>query len=115
MTADLLAHSVMLDGDESTVSEIVFCDLHEDQLRRALISRGLGADIQLDPEERAARIEQGRPDAFCYAKQHLVVQSLHIFGGERVIQCGGCPVCAFEGVIEQTTDDAAMRAADRRH
>jgi hypothetical protein len=115
MTGDLLAHHVMLDGDETTVSELVFCDLHEAQLRRALIDRGFGADLELTADERAARLEAGEPDAFCYTKQHLVMQSLHIFGGERVIQCGGCPVCAFEGVIEQTTDDAVMRANGRRH
>ena len=102
------------DGEAIETGEIVFCDMHESQLRHALIQRGLGEDLTLTPNERAARIEEGDVDGFTYAKHHLVLQSLHIFGGERVMQCNGCPVCAFEGVIEQTTDDVAVRMK-RKH
>lgn len=109
---DMLTNLVALrddDGEILEMGQITFCDLHESLIRRALIDRGFSEDITLTPEERAARIEVGEPDAFCYTKHHLVLQSLHIFGGERVMQCKGCPVCAFESVIEQTTDDVAVR------
>ncbi len=97
------------EGEAVETGEIVFCDLHESQIRHALIQRGLGEDLTLTPNERAARIEDGEVDGFTYTKHHLVLQALHIFGGERVMQCNACPVCAFEGVIEQTTDDVAVR------
>lgn len=109
---DSMAQVVAITEGENGVmdmGEVTFCDMHEEQIRQALIVRGFAEDLELTTEERLARMEVGEVDTFLYAKHHLVIQSLHIFGGERVMQCDGCPVCTFEGVIEQICDEVSVR------
>lgn len=111
MTDDMINMVAMAEDADGGVSvgELEFCDMHDEQIRRALIDRGFAEDLELTPNERADRIEYGKPDALCYVKHHLVLQSLHIFGGARVLQCDSCPVCTFERVIEQVCDDVAAK------
>ena len=109
---DSLAQIMTIRGSDDgpmEMGEVTFCDMHETQIRQALIVRGFAEDLDLTDEERMARMDVGEVDSFLYVKHHLVIQSLSIFGGERVIQCDGCPVCTFEGVIEQVCDDVSVK------
>ncbi len=55
--------SESIDG-EVQLGEIMFCDLHEDEVRMALIQRGFSQDLELTLDEREAKMLSGEMDAF---------------------------------------------------
>jgi hypothetical protein len=98
--------SESIDG-EVQLGEIMFCDLHEDEVRMALIQRGFSQDLELTLDEREAKMLSGEMDAFVSVKNRLIMNALGIFGPQRVMSYDGCPVCVFHAVIEQAADDIA--------
>lgn len=95
------------DGEPEEIGDITFCEMHETEIRMALIERGFGADCELTSEERGDALMAGRPDALLTIKNRLVMGALQTFGGATVVHFKGCPVCAFTGVIEQAADGVA--------
>lgn len=108
---DAIPQVVVITGDSEDyeTGEIEFCELHEAEIRMALIERGFSRDCEMTPDERAEALLSGDPDALVTVKNQLVMASLQVFGGELVLQYKGCPVCAFHSVIEQAADGVAMR------
>lgn len=96
------------DSEDTTVGDITFCELHEAEIRMALIERGFSQDCELTPEERADALIKGQPDALVVVKNQLVMASLSVFGGDLIMQYKGCPVCTFHSVIDQAADGVAM-------
>lgn len=92
---------------EVQIGEIMFCDLHEDEVRMALIQRGFSQDLELTLEEREEKMMSGDLDSFVMVKNRLIMSALSIFGPQRVMMYDGCPVCVFHSVIEQAADDVA--------
>lgn len=93
---------------ETEVSEIQFCELHDAEIRMALIQRGFGADLELSKEERRDMFMDGHPDALVAIKNRLVMGCLQTFGGDMILANNGCPVCVFGTVIDQAADGVAV-------
>lgn len=93
--------------DLMEMGEIVFCELHDGEIRMALIQRGFGEDLELTEDERAIRFSAGQPDAFIAIKNRLVMGCLQVFGGDMILANNGCPVCVFGTVIDQAADGVA--------
>lgn len=111
MTVEQLICPDCGDGHEGDVEmgEIEFCEVHDGEIRMALIQRGFAADLELDKEERRDRFLDGRPDALVALKNRLVMGCLQTFGGDMILSSGnGCPVCVFHSVIEQAADGVAV-------
>jgi len=108
MTVEQLVVCPSCGDEEESIGEIVFCELHDGEIRMALIQRGFGADLELTKDERADRFMDGQPDAFLATKNRLVMGCLQTFGGDMLIKNDGCPVCVFHSVIEQAADGVAV-------
>lgn len=109
---EVLLMTVSDDG-QTVDGDINFCELHEGEIRMALIQRGFAEELELTGEERAERFMMGKPDAYTVMKNRLVIAALQVFSGELVLQMDGCPVCVFSSVIDQAADGVSLERTKR--
>lgn len=104
---EILAVTVDEQGNEE-MGEIDFCELHDGEIRMALIQHGFSEELELSDEERLNRMIAGEFDAYLVVKNRLVIGVLQTFGASSVLANKGCPVCTFNSVIEMAVDGVAM-------
>lgn len=100
-------NEVVTIADESV--QIEYCSEHYEQLKMSLLSRQLGEQISTTQQELIDKLVEGRMDPALEASNAITSSALEIFGPEAIEAAGGCPVCAFENVIDHVADHMAVK------
>jgi hypothetical protein len=88
---------------------VQFCEDHWDELLFALVDRNLTDQIAHDSDALALKLNSGQMDPAMEAGTALTTTAIGVLGIDTVLQHAGCPVCAFNHVIELIADRMAMK------
>lgn len=90
-------------------THIEFCAEHYNELMGALIDRNLQGHLSSCAEEMVDKLEKGQPDAGLEATSAITSSAMQLFGPEAVVNVGGCPLCAFAGIVNHVADNLAVK------
>lgn len=107
MTVEQLVEGCDEHGDFQA-QEVGFCEVHTSVVRALLTQVGLGADLDLDDNERMTMALNGRRDALTEVTQSMIFGVVTIMGPQTLVQYNGCPSCVMEGTLERAVDEIAI-------
>ena len=94
---------------EVQCTHIEFCAEHYGALMNALLDRQLHKHISSCAEEMVDKLESGVPDVGLEATSAITSSAMQLFGPEAVVQLGGCPLCAFDNLVNHVADNLAVK------
>lgn len=89
--------------------QIEYCSRHYEELKMSLLQRNMSDLVSTTQAELIEKLVGGGMDPMLEMSNAITGAALQTFGPESIMANGGCPLCAFENIIDHVADHMAIK------